>query len=295
MAGLAVTPTGRERLAQLHPLTDAATGGGRAAGDDRRRPRFLADHPGFPLRAPSDLDEILEALRCRRTRARAAAPARPGRLSRVDRAVPRRRDQSSRRRFRSCARWSTAVASFSGEIADVRRKIDPSARWPTTPARRCAAFASGCGRQRAKLRTTLDSFLRGRDTVEVSAGAGRHRPQRPLRADGARRAPLRDPRIVHGGSASGASLFVEPLETVEINNDIVALEEQEAEEVRRILLALTDAFRGRPDDLTRTLDVATELDVIQARARFSQIVDGVEPMIVGRRQPSSCAARGIRC
>ena len=57
------------------------------------------------------------------------------------------------------------------------------------------------------------------------------------------------PGIVHGSSASGASLFLEPLETVEINNDIVALEDEEAEEVRRILLALTDAFRaaaGRP-------------------------------------------------
>ena len=69
------------------------------------------------------------------------------------------------------------------------------------------------------------------------------------------------PGIVHGASASGASLFLEPLGTVEINNDIVELEEQEAEEVRRILLALTDAFRARPDDLERTVEVATELDV----------------------------------
>src|SRR5439155_1254451 len=54
------------------------------------------------------------------------------------------------------------------------------------------------------------------------------------------------PGIVHVASASGASLFLEPLTTVDVNNDIVALEEQEAEEVRRILLALTDNFRGRP-------------------------------------------------
>ena len=60
------------------------------------------------------------------------------------------------------------------------------------------------------------------------------------------------PGIVHGASTSGASLFLEPLSTVEINNDIVALEEQEAEEVRRILLALTDAFRARAADLQRT-------------------------------------------
>src|SRR5204863_8929068 len=84
------------------------------------------------------------------------------------------------------------------------------------------------------------------------------------------------PGIVHGSSTSGASLFLEPLSTVEINNDIVALEEQELEEVRRILLALTDAFRRRAIDLERTVDAATELDIVQARARFSESIDGVE-------------------
>src|SRR5207237_431862 len=59
------------------------------------------------------------------------------------------------------------------------------------------------------------------------------------------------PGIVHGSSGSGASLFLEPLSTVEINNDIVALEEQEREEVRRILLALTDLFRARAPDRRR--------------------------------------------
>ena len=84
---------------------------------------------------------------------------------------------------------------------------------------------------------------------------------------------------MHGASTSGASLFLEPLSTVEINNDIVALEEQEAEEVRRILLALTDAFRSRAVDLHRTIEAATELDVRQARARYSQSIDGVEPRL----------------
>jgi DNA mismatch repair protein MutS2 len=87
------------------------------------------------------------------------------------------------------------------------------------------------------------------------------------------------PGIVHGTSTSGASLFLEPLSTVEINNDIVALEEQEAEEVRRILLALTDAFRHRAGDLQRTVEAAIELDVLQGRARFSESIDGIEPAL----------------
>ena len=64
------------------------------------------------------------------------------------------------------------------------------------------------------------------------------------------------------------------MSTVEINNEIVALEQQEAEEVHRILLALSDALRRRGDDVQRTVDAATEFDVLQARASFSTLVDG---------------------
>ena len=99
------------------------------------------------------------------------------------------------------------------------------------------------------------------------------------------------PGIVHGSSGSGASLFLEPLSTVEINNDIVALEQQEAEEVRRILLALADALRRRAADLQRTVDAATELDVLQARARFSLLVDGIQPAIAGDGRLELRAAR----
>src|SRR5512133_1402011 len=61
VAALAVTPTGHERLAELRPLTDA-TGVAAAQKATSEGVRFLADHPGFPLRAPSDLEAIIEAL-----------------------------------------------------------------------------------------------------------------------------------------------------------------------------------------------------------------------------------------
>ena len=69
------------------------------------------------------------------------------------------------------------------------------------------------------------------------------------------------PGIVHGASTTGASLFIEPMATFEINNDIVALEEEETEEIFRILLALTDRFRHRAGDFRVSLAVAEELDL----------------------------------
>ncbi len=134
-------------------------------------------------------------------------------------------------------------------------------------------------KQRTRLRSTLESYLRGKDTSKylqdqvVTERNGRYViVVKAEHRDGI-------PGIVHGTSTSGASLFLEPLSTVEINNDIVALDEQEAEEVRRILLALTDAFRLRAADMTRTIEAAAELDVLQARARFSESIDGIEPAL----------------
>ena len=277
VAGLAVTPTGMDRLAELRPLTEPTrvVAAQKATSEGTR---FLADHPGFPLRAPADLEEVLEAIG---VEGRALEPLRLISLSDYLESIEQSRTAVTKLTgsFPILRGLVETVAAFKGEIADVRRKIDPSGEVADNASPALASIRERLRRQRAKLRTTLESFLSGRDTSKylqekvVTDRNGRH----VLVVRSEHRGAI--PGIVHGSSGSGASLFLEPLATVEINNDIVSLEEEEHEEVRRILLALTDAFRGRPDDLRRTFRVATELDIIQARARFSQMVDGVEPEI----------------
>ena len=289
VADLAVTPTGHDQLANLQPLRDA-TAVGFAQQATTEGVRFLGDHPGFPLRAPADLHAIIDALGVN------------GRPLEATRLIALADYLESIEHSRSAVRNTTKmfpilrelverVASFKGEIADVRKKIDPSGEVADKASPALASIRERLRRQRAKLRTTLEGFVRDRDTSKylqeqvVTDRNGRY--VLVVRAE--HRSAI--PGIVHGGSASGASLFVEPLATVEINNDIVALEEQEAEEVRRILLELSDHFRDRPEDLRRTIDVATELDVIQARARFSGKVGGVEP---GLSKDGAFELRGAR-
>jgi DNA mismatch repair protein MutS2 len=277
VTAMTVTPTGRDRLAELHPHTriEEVQGAQRATSEGTR---FLADHPGFPLRAPSDLETILDALN---VEGRALEAPRLIGLADYLESVEQSRSVVSKVAdpLPVLRALVERVASFKGEIADVRRKIDPGGDVVDDASPALAGIRDRLRKQRAKLRSTLDGFLRGRDTSKylqdqvVTDRNGRY--VLVVRAE--HRSAI--PGIVHGTSASGASLYLEPLGTVEINNDIVALEEEEAEEVHRILLALTDAFRGRPDDLRRTVDVATELDVIQARARYSLSVRGIEPAI----------------
>jgi DNA mismatch repair protein MutS2 len=277
VSGLAVTPTGEARLAELTPAVDSA----RVIALQRATTegtRFLADHPGFPLRAPSDLDAILDGLA---VDGRALEALRLLKLGDYLESIEQSR-QAIRKvgsAFPILSQQVDAVASFASEIANVRRKIEPSGDVADNASPALAQIRDRLRRQKQRLRSTLDSFLRSRETAKylqeqvVTDRNGRH----VLMVRAEHRGAI--PGIVHGGSTSGASLFVEPLETVEINNEIVALEEQEMEEVQRILLALTDAFRSRPDELGRTVEVATALDVIQARARFSLMTGSVEPII----------------
>src|SRR6185436_5553179 len=181
--------------------------------------------------------------------------------------------------FPSLEAVTTDVASFKRETGQVREKIEPSGDVLDSASTELRLIRERLRKQRTRLRGTLESYLRGKETTKylqeqvVTERNGRY----VLVIKTEHRSAI--PGVVHGTSASGASLFLEPLSTVEINNDIVALEEQEIEEIRRILLALTAAFRGRAPELRHTVEAATALDVWQARARFSMLVGGVEPAL----------------
>jgi DNA mismatch repair protein MutS2 len=275
--GFALTPMGDERLARLTPSTDFQAVAQLLAATTETV-KYLVKHGVFPLRANADLLQILGALT---VEGRALEAPRLLTLAAFldsieDTRTAIRRVAAS---FPIVDRTGAGAASFQGEVAQTREKIDPSGEVVDHASPQLRVIRDRLRKQKTRLRGTLESYLRGKDTVKylqdqvVTERNGRY----VLVVKAEHRSGI--PGIVHGASASGASLYLEPLSTVEINNDIVALDEQETEEVRRILLALTDAFRSRPLDLQRTIEAATELDVLQARARFSQSVDGIEPML----------------
>ncbi len=274
---LAVTPPGRRTLASIAPLTEVAevTATQRATSEGVR---FLTLHQGFPLRAPADLDEIVGGLG---VEGRALDPAHLVAVSDYLESIEQCRAviRSADIPFPILERITGLVASFKAEIADVRRKIDASGDVADNASPALSSIRQRLRAQRARLRSTLEGFIRGRDTAKylqdqvVTDRNGRY--VLVVRAE--HRGAI--PGIVHGTSASGASLYLEPLGTVDINNDIVGLEEDEAEEVRRILLALTDAFRQRGADVEATTAAATAIDVVQARARLSEKLQGIEASI----------------
>jgi DNA mismatch repair protein MutS2 len=82
---------------------------------------------------------------------------------------------------------------------------------------------------------------------------------------------------VHAASATGQTVFVEPFETIELNNRLVQLAEDEAAEIARILEELTQRLRGQIGPLRHTVETIAELDSVFARARFAREFDCTLP------------------
>ena len=102
----------------------------------------------------------------------------------------------------------------------------------------------------------------------------------PLKAD----ARGRIKGIVHDHSGTGATLWIEPLNTVELNNEYRGLQLSEEEEINRILAALSAKVADQAESITRVVERLAELDLIFARARFANMLDGIQPELADWRE-----------
>src|SRR6266852_3189333 len=86
--------------------------------------------------------------------------------------------------------------------------------------------------------------------------------------------------VVHGASSSGQTVFVEPLETIEQNNELVRLLEEELAEVHRILAEMTAEIGRHAVEIAAAASVLAELELQFAKARFAQDYECVAPTLV---------------
>ena len=275
----ALTPLGAARLAGLRP--EAGIRGAQAAlAATAECVAFVESNGPIGIEAPADLDRILtvlavdgvplEALQLRGFASFLAS------IDTVQRAVGAAGGGS----FPLLREALAGCCSFTREVADIRARIDDAGEVVDGASPELRSLRERLRRQTSRLRRTLDSYLRGKTTARylqdqvVMERAGRC--VLVVRAE--HRGAI--PGIVHGSSGSGASLFLEPLSTVEVNNEIVTLREREAAEVQRILLELSNALRRRAADLHLTLQAAGGIDALQARAAFAQLSGGCAPELV---------------
>ena len=83
--------------------------------------------------------------------------------------------------------------------------------------------------------------------------------------------------VIHGASSSGQTVYLEPLETIELNNDLVRLLEDEQAEIHRIFLAMTRQIAGYAQVIGEGAAVLAEVETLLVRARFAHEYECVRP------------------
>lgn len=103
----------------------------------------------------------------------------------------------------------------------------------------------------------------------------------PVRSEFKRKVP----GVVHGSSSSGQTVFVEPLETIEQNNELVRLLDEEQSEIHRILVALTRALSSNASAIQIGASILAEVESHAARARFAAELNCVRPVFPSASEP----------
>ncbi len=180
-----------------------------------------------------------------------------------------------------CPVLSDLVAGLPRElnslVARIANKILPTGELDDRASPELARIRHDIARLRSSITRSLESLMR-RSEEAIQDELVTLRNDRfviPVKADHQGRIK----GVAHGYSSSGATAFVEPLDTIDANNELQGLRELEAQEIARILFGLTEELRQELPAIETAARVVAELDVINAKAVFLERFNCVIPEI----------------
>jgi DNA mismatch repair protein MutS2 len=178
-------------------------------------------------------------------------------------------------KFPLLAERVAGVGDFHDIQAAIRRSILPGGEISDDASSTLRRIRVSISQTRESIQKTLKQILRSRNAAagEDYVTLRNDRFVIPVRAENRRSVP----GVVHGASATGQTVFLEPLETLETNNQLVQLAEDEAVEILRILRDLTARLQLVRGPLQDAALVLAHLDGIFARARFARDFDAAIP------------------
>lgn len=178
-------------------------------------------------------------------------------------------------KFPLLAARAASVGDFREVHAAIRRCLLPNGEISDDASAALKRIRASITQTRESIQKTLKQILRARN-AEAGEDYVTLRNERfviPVRAENRRSLH----GVVHGASATGQTVFMEPFETVEANNQLAQLAEDEAEEIARILRELTERLQAIHGPLQNAVATIAELDSVFARARFARDFDAGTP------------------
>jgi DNA mismatch repair protein MutS2 len=170
---------------------------------------------------------------------------------------------------------AAALIDFRSLSTVIRRAVMPNGEISDDASPQLKRIRANILQARDKIQHSLEGILRARGAPagEDYITLRNDRFVIPVRASERRGVP----GVVHGASGTGQTVFVEPLEAIDLNNRLVQLGEDETAEIARILEELTERVRAEQGPLGATAASIAHLDSIFARARFAREYDCAAP------------------
>ncbi len=176
--------------------------------------------------------------------------------------------------------WSIVESvppTLLGTIEKINKKLRPGGEIDDSASPELAAIRREISNQRARLTKSLESVMRSAgDAIQDQIVTMRNdRFVIPVKADFRGKVG----GVAHGFSSSGATVFVEPLDAIEANNELQNLKGKEEREVARILFELTESLREQLPAVEAAVDAVADLDFIKAKVEFARKFSAIVPVI----------------
>jgi DNA mismatch repair protein MutS2 len=279
LARYAQTPMGRGRLENLAPLTDRL--------ELQRQLDAVAEAVYLQENDKtwrfSELPDLENAIAMLRVKGTNLEPLVIVSLARLCEQAFAARAVINEERENCPALWQ-AVQNLSPDLQKtlnrITKKILPNGDLEDSASPALAKLRSDINSQRARLTKSLESFMRkSGDAVQDELITVRNeRFVIPVKADFRGKVA----GVAHGFSSSGATVFVEPLESIEANNELQMLRDKEQNEIIKILFELTEELRSELPAIENAFEAVGELDLVRAKLEFARGFKAVVPEISDR-------------
>jgi DNA mismatch repair protein MutS2 len=192
------------------------------------------------------------------------------------------------------AELSSGIVDFSELLRFFHNKILPDGTLDDKASPQLAAIRREIEKQKRLIHDSLHAYLRrlseGGVLQEELVTIRGERFVIPVKSEQKRRVN----GVVHGVSSSGQTVFVEPLETIEQNNELVRLLEEEQSEIHRILLEMTRRVGAQADVILLACEILGELELQFAKARLADDYECVAAQLCGDGRPRPSMASEAR-
>src|SRR6202166_1470227 len=181
---------------------------------------------------------------------------------------------------------SDQIIDFTEFLRSFRNKIQPDGTLDDKASPELARIRREIEKQRRSIQESLRGYLRrlaeGGTVQDELVTIRGERFVIPVKVEQKRRVQ----GVVHGASSSGQTVFVEPLETIEQNNELVRLLDEELAEIHRILLEMTGRIGARAEEILSAESALGELELQFAKARFAEDYNCVAVQLSGGSESS---------